>query len=133
MPEVTDQEVWYIVAGACGLLLLMVIYLTRRIPWWWLKSLLRALVAVLLLVPAMVPGQEGFHAPAFVIALFEIFFQEQANPEPAIRALVSVSIAATVLVLIFVLARWFITRPKPALDSAAQAPDPSPPEMPAES
>lgn len=112
MPEISDQQVWYIVGSACLVMLLMVVYLTRRIPWWWLKSLLRALVAVWFLVPAMVPGQAGSYAPAFVIALFETFLQAQGTPEAAIRTLVSVSVAVLAMVLLAAIVRWFIQRPR---------------------
>lgn len=110
MAEISDQQVWYIIGGACLFLVAMVVYLTRRIPWWWLKSLIRALAGALCLVPAAVPGQSGAYAPAFVIAFFETVFQPNGNPDPAIRQLVSISVAVLALVLLAAIVRWFLRR-----------------------
>ena len=113
MAEITDQQVWYIIGGACLGVVLMVVYLTRRIPWWWLKTLIRALVGALCLVPAAVPGQTGAYAPAFVVALFELLFQPEGTPEPAIRQLVSISVAVLALVMLASMVRWFVQRSAP--------------------
>ena len=98
MVELNDSFAWMVVAGMTLPVTAGVIYLTRGIPWWWLRSLLRALTPLWCLAPAVVPGQPGHYAPAFTIAFFEAVLQAEGRPEAALRVLVIVTLGAVALV-----------------------------------
>ncbi len=102
-----------------------VMFLTRNIPWWWPRNLLRWLVLVWCLVPAGVPDQPGYYAPAFIIFFFEFFLQVDGQPEAALRTLVMVSVAIVALVTLAAIARWYFRPPlaTPASASAAETSD----------
>ena len=59
------------------------VYATRRLPWQWLRVWLRAVAAVVLLLPAPIGAVPGYYAPAFVVALFEGLFQPEGDAGPA--------------------------------------------------
>ncbi len=89
---------WIVVIGA-GLSTLVGVYaITRPIPSLYLKTLLRSLSMVILLLPAPVPAFEGQFAPAFVVLLFEAAFQTDGNPLPALQFLIGGCIAVVALV-----------------------------------
>ena len=71
-----------LLAGALGTLALYL--LTRKLPWDWLRTLLCWLVPVLLIVPAPVPHFAGNYAPAFIVVVFEAFFQRDGNAVEAL-------------------------------------------------
>jgi hypothetical protein len=74
--------------------------LTRSISTEWLRSLLRCLAAVWLLLPWKIQVVEGQYAPAYVVALFEGVFRNDGNPWPALRALTAASVFVVVLFLL---------------------------------
>jgi hypothetical protein len=88
-----------------------VMFLTRNIPWWWPRNLLRWLALVWCLVPAAVPDQAGSFAPAFIIFFFEFFLQADGQPEAALRTLVMVSVAVVALVTLAAIVRWYFRAP----------------------
>ncbi len=62
----------WIVVGVAGLATLAGIFvLTRFVPVLWLRSLLRCLAAVWLLMPAKIQVVSGYYAPAFIVLIFE--------------------------------------------------------------
>jgi hypothetical protein len=71
-----------LLAGALGTLALYL--LTRKLRWDWLRTLLCWLVPVLLIVPAPVPDFAGNYAPAFVVVVFEAFFQQDGDATVAL-------------------------------------------------
>lgn len=78
---------WLVVFGAGLLTLAFWFLLTRQIPYFWLRTLLRCVVAGWLLLPAPVPGYPGQYAPAYVVGLFELVFQKDGDPEAALTIL----------------------------------------------
>jgi len=96
-----ETTVAWIVVAAAGLGTLAGIFvLTRRIGNAWLRSLLRCLAAVWLLLPWNIHVVEGEYAPAFIVALFEGVFRADGNPRPALMVLALVSLLVVIVFLI---------------------------------
>src|SRR5262245_13883293 len=96
-----EYVVAWIVVAAAGLGTLAGIFvLTRAIGSPWLRSLLRCLAAVWLLLPWKIQVVEGKYAPAFIVALFEGVFRGGGNPWPALSALTIASLVVIVILLI---------------------------------
>lgn len=76
---------WAWLAAAASVLvgLLALWRATRGLPLGRTRPLLAALIAVWLLLPAPVPGYSGHYAPAFLVFLFEWWFQAPGQPRPA--------------------------------------------------
>jgi hypothetical protein len=91
---------WIVVAGAGLGALAGIFILTRAIGSPWLRSLLRCLAAVWLLLPWQIQVVEGKYAPAFIVALFEGVFRAGGNPWPALSALTLASLLVIVVMLI---------------------------------
>ncbi|NOX52531.1 MAG: hypothetical protein GXP16_18665 [Gammaproteobacteria bacterium] len=84
----SHYNIAWVVVGVCGLLGGAITYhLLRRTSWHLLRMLCVALLVTLFVVPAPVPGYEGMIAPAFVIAIFESFFQTDGRPAASLRIL----------------------------------------------
>ena len=97
---------WLVVAGAGLATLGCWFLLTRPIPWLWLRTTLRCVVAAWLLLPAPVPGYDGQYAPAFIVALFEFAFQKAGAPEAAFRILaLGTGVVLALLIVAFALGR----------------------------
>lgn len=105
---------WLVVLGAGLLTLGLWFLLTRPIPWPWLRTVLRCLVAAWLLLPAPVPNHDGQYAPAFIVALFEAVFQRDGAPEQALKILLAGSLAVLLLLLLGPLTRRFFNRDRAA-------------------
>ena len=76
----------WLVAGIAGLLgTVAMLVLTRNLSSAWLRRVLSWLPALLLLLPAEVPGFPGNYAPAFVVLIFEGLFQVDGKPMAAAR------------------------------------------------
>jgi len=93
--------VWIIVALAGLGTVAGVFVFSRSIKWIWLRTLLRCLALVLLLLPAGIQVIEGYYAPAFIVALFEGVFKSDGNPWPALQTLGAGSLLV-IVVLTFV-------------------------------
>jgi hypothetical protein len=91
---------WIVVAGAGLGALAGIFILTRAIGSPWLRSLLRCLAAVWLLLPWQIQVVEGKYAPAFIVALFEGVFRAGGNPWPALSVLTIASLLVIVVLLI---------------------------------
>jgi hypothetical protein len=92
---------WGFVLGAGLGAVLGVVLLTRPIKTLWLRSLLRCLATVWLMLPAPIEVVAGQYAPAYVVALFESVFRVNGNPKPALAILLA---GTAVVALIFILA-----------------------------
>ena len=90
---------WAIYAGAALGVLAIVFLFSRQIPWHWLRTTVRCLAAVWLLLPTPIQAVEGFYAPAFIVAMFEGLFQSNGNPWPALNLLALGTLVALVLVV----------------------------------
>src|SRR5262245_34041259 len=91
---------WVVVAIAGLGALAGVFVLTRAIRTAWLRSLLRCLAAVWLMLPSKIQVVDSEYAPAFIVALFEGVFRADGNPRPALMAL---AMASLVVMAIFLL------------------------------
>ena len=89
----------WLVAGIAGLLgTVAMLVLTRNLSSAWLRRVLSWLPALLLLLPAEVPGFPGNYAPAFVVLIFEGLFQVDGKPMAAARTLVVAGLVGLVMI-----------------------------------
>ncbi|HEY6599475.1 MAG TPA: hypothetical protein VIZ30_09180 [Pseudomonadales bacterium] len=91
---------WGVVALAGLGTLAGVFVLTRAIDTAWLRSLLRCLAAVWLMVPSKIQVVDSEYAPAFIVALFEGVFRSDGDPGPALAALTIASLVVIALFLV---------------------------------
>ena len=102
-----EMVVAWIVVAVAGLGTLAGIFmLTRAIETQWLRSLLRCLATVWLLVPWRIEAVDGYFAPAYIVALFEGVFRADGNPRPALIVLALASLVVIVILLIAGAIRW---------------------------
>jgi len=102
-----EMVVAWIVVAVAGLgTLAGVFMLTRAIETQWLRSLLRCLATVWLLVPWRIEAVDGYFAPAYIVALFEGVFRADGNPRPALIVLALASLVVIVILLIAGAIRW---------------------------
>lgn len=89
---------WIVVllAGLGGLVGVYV--LTRSISSLFVRTLVRCLILVWMLIPAPVPNFDGQYAPAFVVLMFEWLLQTDGDPAVAIRILIAATVAVIGLV-----------------------------------
>ena len=89
--------VWIVVALAGLGTVAGIFVFSRSIKWEWLRTLLRCLTLVILLLPAGIQVVDGYYAPAFIVALFEGLFKSDGNPWPALQTLGAGSLMVIVL------------------------------------
>ena len=89
---------WGVVALAGLGALAGVFVLTRVIATPWLRSLLRCLAAIWLMLPSKIQVVENEYAPAYIVALFEGLFRADGDPRPA---LVELAIASLIVIALF--------------------------------
>ena len=101
----------WIVVGVAGLATLAGIFvLTRFIPVLWLRSLLRCLAAVWLLIPAKIQVVSGYYAPAFIVLIFEGMFRREGDPSQAITVLTAGTLVVVALFLSIAAWHWHKSR-----------------------
>lgn len=91
---------WIIVVAMVPVGLFALARLTRGLDFPRSKWLAGTLIAVLLLLPAPVPGYEGHFAPAFLVYTFELLFQRPGEPRTAGLILAAGAVAAIGLALL---------------------------------
>lgn len=96
-------NIWGIAALAGIACLGFFFLLTRRVGSLFLRTLLRCLGAVWILLPAPVPNYPGNYAPAFVVWVFEGILQSDGEPLLSIQILLWSSLAVLCLVVL-----WYI-------------------------
>ena len=89
--------VWLIVSLAGLGTVAGVFVFTRALPWEWLRTLIRCLSMVLLLLPAGIQVVEGYYAPALIVAIFEGLLKQDGNPWPALQTLGAGSLVVIVI------------------------------------
>ena len=94
----TEPVAWLVAACAAAVALFGIVVLTGPMRGGFLKYWLRALAAVVLLMPAPVPKFEPYYAPAFVVVVFEAALQRNGQPALAASLLFGAIVAVTVLV-----------------------------------
>lgn len=98
---------WLIIGGAGLAVALCLWMLTRPIPWTWLRTLVRCLIPIWLLLPAPIQVVDDRYAPAFIVAIFEGFFRSGGEPWPAIYALIAATSIVLAVILIWAALRWY--------------------------
>ena len=71
-------------------------FATQRLSRVRMRFWLVVFIVTLFVVPAPIPNYEGF-APAFVIALFELFFQSEGDPATSV---ITLTVSLTVVVIL---------------------------------
>ncbi len=105
---------WLVVVASVLVGLFALHRATRGRGWRRTRVAVALLLAVLLLVPASIPGYEGHYAPAFLVFTFEWLFQRSGNPRPAgVILLASTLLAAALMLLVAVTAGRRRTRSAP--------------------
>ena len=94
----TEPLAWLVAACAAVATLFGLWVLTRPMRSGFLKYWLRTVAAVLLLLPAPVPGFDTYYAPAILVAVFEAALQRDGQPALAASLVFAGVVAATVLV-----------------------------------
>lgn len=92
-------NIWGIAALAGFACLAFFFLLTRRVGSLFLRTLLRCLGAVWILMPAPVPNYPGNFAPAFVVWVFEGVLKSDGEPMLSLQILLWSSFAVIGLVL----------------------------------
>ncbi|MEM7078908.1 MAG: hypothetical protein AAF513_09790 [Pseudomonadota bacterium] len=96
----TDYDwAWVIIAGAAVVGGFGLWRLTRWLRPMWLRATLVALVMALFVIPAPIPSQLEFWAPALVVYLFEAFLQTSGSPGQSGRLLLLGLLSVLVLCL----------------------------------
>jgi hypothetical protein len=104
---------WSVVALAGLGALAGIFVLTRSVGNPWLRSLLRGLATVWLLLPWKIEVVAGKYAPAYIVALFEGLFRTGGNPRPALTALAVASLLVVVVLLIAAVTQRVRGAPEP--------------------
>ena len=110
----SDNE--YLIAWACYLAGAVVMYalycyLTRGIPWFEIRNLLRLPLAAVLFVPVYADPNQVYLAPAFIAALFDLANHEPGLGLRGIKLILFVMVVLLVLIVIeSVLRRVFSRR-----------------------
>ena len=97
---------WILYYAAIGVLLWGLVRLMGRWPA-GIRQFVVALLVVILCVPATSANLPGNFAPAFVVLVFEMAFQQESDPKLAVLALV----VGTALMVGFLVVRRLLRRP----------------------
>jgi len=115
----------YYLVGA-GLLIACWWYITRRVPWFEVRFMLRLVVAVAILVPWYTNTQQSYLSPAILIALVELVFEGTSAFWRAGTPLIAAMVTCLLLSTACFTLRWFILRRKVQRENAAlDSPDDS--------
>ena len=119
----SEMFIAWIVVGMAGLATLAGVFvLTRFIPLPWLRSLLRCLAAVWLLIPAKIQVVPGYYAPAYIVLIFEGIFRREGDPSQAITVLTAATLVVVALFLCLAAWHWHKARNVAAMPLDAAAP-----------
>ena len=90
---------WGILVGASFLVSLVVFYWLRLLLSFFSTFLLSTLLFVFLTVPAPIPNYEGYFAPAYVVFIFETFFQIKGSSKMSAQVLILALVSALILIM----------------------------------
>ena len=90
---------WVVLVGASFLFSLVVFYWLRLLLGFFSSFLTSALLFVLLTVPAPIPNYEGYFAPAYVVFIFETFFQIKGSSKMSAQVLILALVSAFILMM----------------------------------
>ena len=90
---------WVVLVGASFLVSLVVFYWLRLLLGFFSSFLTSTLLFVLLTVPAPIPNYEGYFAPAYVVFIFETFFQIKGSSKMSAQVLILALVTAFFLMM----------------------------------
>ena len=90
---------WAVLIGASFLVSLMVFIWLRSMLGFFSRLLTGTLLFVSLTVPAPIPNFQGFFAPAYVVFIFETFFQIKGSSEMSAQVLILALVGAFILMM----------------------------------
>lgn len=103
---------WLVYMGLIVGVLAIFWWLTRPIPWLYLKQVLRLIVSAILLVPVSVPETTNLWAPAWIVGALELIFGGLDGFMPIGQVLlIAISVALVVYGLLITI-KLFVTRKK---------------------
>mgnify|MGYP003315241908 CR=1 FL=1 len=90
---------WVVLVGASFSVSLVVFYWLRLLLGFFSSFLTSTLLFVLLTFPAPIPNYEGYFAPAYVVLIFETFFQIKGSSMMSGQVLVLALFSALILII----------------------------------
>ena len=90
---------WSILIGASFLLSLVVFFWSRLVFGFFSGFLLSTLVFVFLTIHAPIPNYQGYFAPAYVVFIFETFFQTKGSSTISGQVLIVALVSAFLLMM----------------------------------
>ena len=100
---------WSILIGASFLLSLVAFFWSRSVLGFFSGFLLSTMVFVFLTIPAPIPNYQGYFAPAYVVFIFETFFQTKGSSTITGQLLILALVTAS---LLMVTGRYFSMKKK---------------------
>ena len=100
---------WSILIGSSFLLSLVVFFWSRLVFGFFSGFLLSTLVFVFLTIPAPIPNYQGYFAPAYVVFIFETFFQTKGSSTISGQVLI---VALVSVFLLMMAGRYFSIKKK---------------------
>ena len=100
---------WSILICASLLLSLVVFFWSRLVFGFFSGFLLSTMVFVFLTIPAPIPNYQGYFAPAYVVFIFETFFQAKGSYTISGQVLILALVTAS---LLMVTGRYFSMKKK---------------------
>ena len=100
---------WSILTGASFLLSLVAFFWSRSVLGFFSSFLLSAMLFVFLIIPAPIPNYQGYFAPAYVVFVFETFFQTKGSSAISGQVL---SLALGTVFILMVAGRYFSIKKK---------------------
>ena len=90
---------WSILISASFLLSLVVFFWSRSVLGFFSGFLLSTMVFVFLIIPAPIPNYQGYFAPAYVVFIFETFFQTKGSSTFSGQVLILALVTAFILMM----------------------------------
>jgi hypothetical protein len=98
MPMTGDTIAWVTILGAGVGGAACLFYLLRKISKPLIRNIIIGFVLAFFLIPAPLPGYPDEWAPAFVVLIFEAFFQIDGEPGVSLRLLLIGTLLITALI-----------------------------------
>ena len=90
---------WSVLVGASFLVSLVAFYWFHLLLGFFSSFLSSTLLFVFLTVPAPIPNYEGYFAPAYVVFIFETFFQIKGSSKMSAQVLMLTLVSAFILMM----------------------------------
>ena len=100
MTDVTPYWIgWVVLVGASFSVSLVVFYWLRLRLGFFSSFLISTLLFVLFTVPVPIPNYEEYFAPAYVVFIFETFFQIKGSSKMSAQVLILTLVSAFILMM----------------------------------